>query len=128
MGSIELTGISPDWLPCLVLGQYLHAGEHVHFGLGRYRVAESASADDPFRPARSLLDRLTNPTLLREALHHVVRHSSAAGEDGETPGRVRDRAEPLVERLAQELASGAYRPGRQPGFRGSFFVCGTAGS
>ena len=111
MGSIGLTGISPVWVPPLVLGQYLHAGEHVHFGLGRYRIAELATAGDPFRPARSLLDRLTDPTLLRGALQHVVCHSTAAGQGGGAPERVRDLAAPLVERLAQDLASGTYRPG-----------------
>ena len=38
LGKVEYTGILQEFLPLLKLGEFLHFGENVHFGFGRYRM------------------------------------------------------------------------------------------
>ena len=52
LGAVELAGLTRAWLPILVLGQYVHVGEGVHFGFGRYRLA-AVEADHQVTPAPS---------------------------------------------------------------------------
>jgi len=112
VGSVTLTGLPEQWLPLLLLGRHLHAGESTRFGLGRYRIDAPGVAPDPFVPARSLLAAAADPAALGVALERVVTHSEAAGVDGMTPAEAAARRDELVAGVAGALSDRAYLPER----------------
>ncbi len=118
VGEAILAGEPGAWLLPLVLGQYLHAGEKTHYGLGRYAIAEAASHEDgdPFRPARTAFERLTEPGVFENALSHLVSHSEAAGLDGVTPEVYSADAQVRLDALRADLESSAYSPTPLLGF------------
>ena len=86
VGRVVLANVPEQWLRPLVLGQYLHLGESLAFGLGRYVIEETYTRQtDPFRPTRSVVDRAMDMPVLREAAHHVLDSSDATGLDAHTP-------------------------------------------
>lgn len=119
VGRVSLGGVPESWLAPLVLGQYVFAGEKTHYGLGRYVVEECASSEaDAFRPARTLLERLSDPALLQASLEHVVSHSVAPGVDGYAPSDVSGVEDLLASQLSVQLETRAYRPAPLLGFVG----------
>ena len=111
VGTVGLSGLPAAWLPWLVLGRHLHAGASTGYGLGRYRITDTALAfPEPFLPATSALARAARREALDAALDHVVARSEAAGEDGLTPERFAEQADRRLGRLAGDLLHGRYRP------------------
>lgn len=87
VGTVALRNVPETWLPYLVAGQHAHAGASTAFGLGRYVIgppggAETALAQDPYRPARPLLAEDGNLDALSEALTTLVEQSSEAYRQG----------------------------------------------
>ncbi|MEW6364125.1 MAG: CRISPR-associated endonuclease Cas1 [Acidobacteriota bacterium] len=117
VGRVVFRGITLEWIPIILLGQHLHTGENTHFGFGRYCVVTGAAQpSDPFRPARSALDRASAEDILDQSLDHVLSSSEAAGVDGVTPedfGRTRERQ---LAALSASLRDGGYAPDRLAGF------------
>jgi CRISP-associated protein Cas1 len=124
VGRVALRGVPESWLAALVAGQYAHAGEKAHYGLGRYRIEvcgahgkDCGGADaDPFRPARPMLEELRDASLLQSAFEHVARSSDAPGADGHAPGDYAGIEDLLVEQTAAVLKSGDYRAAPLLGF------------
>jgi CRISPR-associated protein Cas1 len=117
VGKIAFTQVPEAWLPFLVLGQYVHAGEKTHYGLGRYLIEECRALDDErFRPARTIYQDLINPARLEDAFEHIVEHSVAPGVDNCAPGDCRDTYDLLAARLATELHNEIYSPSPLLGF------------
>jgi len=111
LGIVKLEGVPSEWYEILVLGQYLHAGQFGRYGFGRYRIVECAHLEkEPFRPARTLLDRLQDRCLLRRGFDHVVDNSVAAGVDGISPRDARADADRMVETLFDELCQERHAP------------------
>lgn len=110
LGRVALAAIDEAWLPYLALGELLHVGSNVHFGFGRYLVRQaSPPAEDPFRPARSFLERASSLEVLEEAFDHVVESSEAPGVDGVAPQELAGDPLPLLNELSRDLRSGRYR-------------------
>ncbi|HYO90057.1 MAG TPA: reverse transcriptase domain-containing protein, partial [Pyrinomonadaceae bacterium] len=117
VGKIAFTHVPEAWLPFLVLGQYVHAGEKTHYGLGRYLIEEcQALEDEHFQPARTIYQDLVNPARLEDAYAHIVEHSIAPGIDGCAPGDCHDTHELIAAQLATELHTGTYSPSPLLGF------------
>jgi len=111
LGQVALRDVPDTWIEALALGQYVHAGENTHFGLGRYVIKESRTeSGDRFRPARTLTEELHNPALLEDSLRRVARHSLARGVDGIAPGDYLRVPDMLAAQVATELKYGTYRP------------------
>lgn len=117
VGKITFTGVPDNWLPFLLLGQYVHAGENTHYGLGRYLIEEArALKEDCFRPARTIYQDLISPSRLEAAFEHIAEHSVAPGVDGCAPGDYKDNYESLAARLSVDLNAGTYKPSPLLGF------------
>jgi CRISPR-associated protein Cas1 len=117
VGRVALRGVPESWLKTLVAGQYAHAGEKAHYGLGRYRIEECGGADaDPFRPARSMLEELCDVSNLQMAFEHVARSSNAPGVDGHAPGDYVGIEDLFTDQTATVLKSGDYRAAPLLGF------------
>ena len=117
VGRVTLRGVPESWLAPLILGQYVFAGEKTHYGLGRYVIEECVpSCADAFPPARTLLERLSDPALLQSSLTHVIRHSVAPGVDGQAPSDVSGVEDLLVSQVSAEIEAGSYRPAPLLGF------------
>jgi CRISPR-associated protein Cas1 len=111
IGKIAFRDVPESWLPTLVSGQHVHAGENSHYGLGRYVIEEcSVRAGDVFRPARTIYQGLIDTALLDGALEHVAEHSVAAGVDGVTPFKGLENRDLLTTHLATEIEKETYRP------------------
>lgn len=111
VGRVRLAGVPAEWLPWIVLARHLHVGASTGFGFGRFRIVElEEDFPEPFRPARSALERAATGERLTEALDHVIASSEAAGEDGVAPQAFAAGAERRVGALARELLAGSYRP------------------
>jgi CRISPR-associated protein Cas1 len=111
LGSVQLQNVTDEWLDLIRIGRRLHVGEKTNLGFGRYVIDEEWSAEDePFRPSRTIADRLTNPHLLTAALSHIKESGTAAGIDGTTPEDAWAEREAVVERVRHRLTSGEYRP------------------
>ncbi|MBD3334265.1 MAG: CRISPR-associated endonuclease Cas1 [Candidatus Eisenbacteria bacterium] len=110
-GTVILAGVPEEWLPWLVLGQYLHVGGKSHFGFGRYRIVEPRSRPHRrFRPARSLLAEIADQDGLERAVEHIRRHSVAAGMDGETPEGFSEDRSRRITKVITEISSRRYKP------------------
>lgn len=117
VGRVRLSGIPESWLPALIAGQYTHAGEKAHYGLGRYLIEECGGTDsDPFRPARTMLQELSDVALLQPAFEHVASRSQAPGVDGHAPGDYAGIEDLFVEQTSAALRAGDYRPAHLLGF------------
>lgn len=117
VGRVTIGGVPESWLAPLVLGQYVSAGEKTHYGLGRYVIEECAPPGaDAFRPARTLLERLSDPALLQTALNHVVSHSVAPGVDGHAPADISGAEDLLASQVSLEIETGTYSPAPLLGF------------
>jgi len=111
LGRVGLAAVPEDWLPWIVLGRHLHVGASTGFSFGRYRIAEIDDAfPEPFRPARSTLQRAAAHERLEEALDHVLESSDAAGEDDVEPDEFARGSERRLGEIAHELTTGRYRP------------------
>ncbi len=108
-GSVRFTHVPEAWLPWLVGGRHLHAGENTHYGLGRYHIDELGGVDD-FTPARTAFDLLADTGRLERALEHVLVKSDMGGVDGLTPEAFADDRHEHVTRLADDLKAGRYKP------------------
>lgn len=110
LGEITLDGIDGAWRDLLTAGQWLHAGGKIQFGFGRYVIDSTWDPQaDPFMPACSHRERLSEPRELEAALDHVIGHSKSAGVDNLAPGDVSTEDPELVFRLSRELRSRTYR-------------------
>lgn len=107
-GSVRFIGVPSSWLPWLVAGQHLHAGENTHYGLGRYQVRELGEAD-AFTPARTTFDTLSDVARLDAALDHVLERSAMGGVDRVSPQAFADERDERLRRLADDLRTGRYR-------------------
>jgi len=117
VGKITFTRAPETWLPLLVLGQHVHAGENTHYGLGHYLIEECRTLKaDCFQPARTIYQDLVEPARLEDAFEHIVEHSVAPGVDGCAPGDYKDGYDLLAVRLSADLHSGTYRPSPLLGF------------
>ncbi|MBM3321109.1 MAG: CRISPR-associated endonuclease Cas1 [Candidatus Eisenbacteria bacterium] len=110
VGRVTLEGVPEDWLPILLQGSFLHAGEKASFGLGRYRIETGSLSPFEFPPAATLLSRTARPETLRAALERVVASTEASGIDGLTPEDALADADRLIDRLSAELHEGRYAP------------------
>lgn len=108
-GQVRLVDVPAAWLPCLVAGQYLHAGENTHYGLGRYRILE-AGLEEPFQPATTAFASLADEAALRQALAHLLTRSRAAGVDRVTPQAFDDDRDANIQRLVDDLRGDQYQP------------------
>lgn len=64
VGTVRLSGLTPDWCLLLAAMQSYHVGKAVLYGCGRYRLPEVSSLEDePFRPASSALGRSLKPAI-----------------------------------------------------------------
>ena len=115
LGTVSLVGVPAEWLPLLVLGQYLHVGEKTHYGFGRYRIADSAAADG-FRPGRWVRERASEAVALGRALDETVQKSDSAGVDGLSPSEFAFARAELIPGLSRELRQSEYRPQALVGF------------
>ncbi len=109
LGTVTLEGVPDAWIPWLVAGRLVHAGENTHYGFGRFLFPD-LEAQDVFRPYQSARDRVADPWRLDRALAHVREHSQFPGVDGETPDGFAARGESAIRELAAELAEGRYAP------------------
>jgi CRISPR-associated protein Cas1 len=117
VGKITFSRLPKTWLPVLLLGQYAHAGENTHYGLGRYLIEECRTLkEDCFRPARTIYQDLINPSRLEAAFNHIIEHSVAPGVDGCAPGDYREGYESLAARLSADLHTETYKPSPLLGF------------
>lgn len=117
LGLVSFEDLSDAERYDLVLGQYVHAGEKVHFGFGRYAVEAGSRWNHDLGPAATMLDRLAVPQTLERALDRVLeRGSSAEGYDGVSPAELSSRRAHELPLLAHELASGRYFPQPLSGF------------
>ncbi|MCA1591491.1 MAG: CRISPR-associated endonuclease Cas1 [Acidobacteria bacterium] len=117
VGRVVFRGVHASWLAPLVLGQYTHAGEKTHYGLGRYRIEEcETEKTDAFRPARTAFERLLDTSLLEDSLKYVVARSDAPGVDGYTPGTLAGLGDVLASQASAELRAGLYTPAYLQGF------------
>ncbi len=105
---MRFTGLPSSWLPWLVAGQHLHAGENTHYGLGRYSIRELGEVD-AFTPARTTLDTLSDVARLDQALDHVLGRSQMRGVDRVSPQVFADERDERLRRLAGDLRTGRYR-------------------
>ncbi|WP_419788199.1 CRISPR-associated endonuclease Cas1 [Pseudodesulfovibrio sp.] len=109
MGYVVLANVPEQWLPLLVMGQYLHLGESLAFGLGRYVIEEGYTRqDDPFRPTRSILDQAMDMPVLHEAVHHVLESSDATSLDSQSPADFQDNAQ--LQDIRSAVLAGNYTP------------------
>ncbi len=139
-GQVVLAAMPAEWLPWIVLGQYLHVGHGVHFGLGRFVIHElGAAACTPLAPTRTLLDRVSDVDRLERARMHLQAHQRATrthrgseldASEAELEALVEARRtadhppvgsdepdmEDLVMRLGAELRDKRYVPGTLQGF------------
>ncbi|MBK6900384.1 MAG: CRISPR-associated endonuclease Cas1 [bacterium] len=110
-GSIRLLNVPAPWRGLLVIGERLHAGEKAHYGFGRYVIDETADLSlDPYRPSRTVGDRLEDAALLKEALRHIATSGDVAGVDGVTPEEAAADASNTAADLVADLQAGTYRP------------------
>ncbi|MHB0968618.1 MAG: CRISPR-associated endonuclease Cas1 [Thermoanaerobaculia bacterium] len=115
VGSVTLFGVPDEWLPYIVLGQYVHIGKSTRYGLGRYVVDGTSLAHDPsLAPSQTLLGRAASRGPLSEALAHVL---DDAGDlsDAERMAWESDR-DGNLDRLAKQLSTGRYAPPLLHGF------------
>ena len=93
----------------LTLGQYLGVGENRAFGLGRYRLetAEGEITAHRAQSMASLIDSAASWDNLVEAFR-VVRER--AGDRREIPRLGTARTTTILQRIGEQLRSGAYRP------------------
>ena len=111
LGRVRLDGVPEGWLPWLLLGRHLHVGASTGFAFGRFRIAELEDEHpEPFRPARSALERTAAHERLADALDHVLASSGAAGEDGVEPEEFARGSERRLAEISHQLAGGGYRP------------------
>lgn len=116
-GRVVFEQLPIEWLPPLVAGQYLHAGTSCHFGLGRYVIDGASSAvDKSLLRARSMLLRVSDPSLLRQSFEHLRVRSDASGIDDVTPAQFAVTAEGSVASIAQRVANGTWDPPPLRGF------------
>jgi CRISPR-associated protein Cas1 len=111
IGSFSINRLPADWLPWLLLGQYLHVGEGTGWGLGRFRV-RSAAYRERFHPSRSLLDRVLSPGNLVSA---HLRVNEVPGLDCVPPTPPTDLVADTAA-LSNAVHSGSYIPGPLHGF------------
>ena len=117
VGKITFSCVPQTWLPILLLGQYAHAGENTHYGLGRYLIEECLTLnEDCFQPARTIYQDLIEPARLEDAFEHIINHSIAPGVDGCAPDDYRNSYESLAARLSTDLRTGTYKPSPLLGF------------
>jgi CRISPR-associated protein Cas1 len=117
LGTVHLAGLDDVWLRWLLLGRYLHAGEAVHYGFGRYLFcADGLLDEEPFRPARTLLDRAAAVERLNAALDLTLAKSDAPGADRERPDQLAASRHEELPRLARELEARTYVPQPLAGF------------
>lgn len=111
MGEVRLAHVPATWCRVLALGSVIHAGGRTHYGCGRFDFPDHAAPDtDPFRPARSMLDRIASPARLQAAFNHVATHSVAAGVDDISPEDYSEGASTKLEDLAAALGDMRYQP------------------
>ena len=121
--------IRENWLPILVLGQYLAMGERKNFGWGRYRLefqADEKSNTTMIRamPAHSILVNAALPDNLENAWQIVEQNRAQSSDDVQNDddedlddplSSTYDMSEPqdaptdLLNRLSERLASETYR-------------------
>jgi group II intron reverse transcriptase/maturase len=111
IGSFSIKGLPSDWLPWLLLGQYLHVGEGTGWGLGRFRVRSTAYRER-FHPSRSLLDCVLSPGNLASA---HLRVDEVPGLDCAPPTPPTDLVADTAT-LSNAVHSGSYIPGPLHGF------------
>jgi group II intron reverse transcriptase/maturase/CRISPR-associated endonuclease Cas1 len=116
LGSVRLFGIPDEWLPLLVLGQYLHVGGKTRYGFGRFRIEAGGGAPEAFRPARWMLERAAAEMTLGTALDETVAKSEASGVDSVSPRDFAFGRAELLPALARDLRHGGYRPQALLGF------------
>ncbi|HWW74477.1 MAG TPA: reverse transcriptase domain-containing protein, partial [Pyrinomonadaceae bacterium] len=117
VGRVTFRGVPESWHATLVAGQYAHAGEKSHYGLGRYRIEECGGVEsEPFRPARTMLEGLRDAALLQSAFEHIARSSNAPGADGRAPGDYAGIEDLFAEQTAAALGGGDYSPAPLLGF------------
>ncbi len=116
-GTVTLCHLPKAWIPLVVLGQYLHTGENVHHGLGRYLLLECNPArEDPFQPARSYRSEAASPIELKAALDHLLDRSDAAGMNHVKPSVLAEDAERELSELSARMLDGSWKPEALLGF------------
>ncbi len=111
VGRVRFESLAPEWLRLLAFGEAAHAGENVHFGLGRFRIEEAAPWQAMPLPARSLLDAASEIENLRSARDHVRAQFAPGGDDWLTARDLDEGADAGFEALSASLRGGTYRPG-----------------
>ena len=112
LGTVRLEHLDAGWVPWLVAGRFLHAGEGLAFGFGRWLIEDLSDFDpEPFVPAQSYRATLANP------LHgFVIRKPNGQVRPLAVPG-MRDRVlhldllVPAIDVLLEDCSHG-YRRGR----------------
>ncbi|MGY0615621.1 CRISPR-associated endonuclease Cas1 [Vibrio sp. FJH11] len=109
LGSIPFEGISDDWLPFLVLGQYLGIGARRSFGWGRYILITHDDAISFRRPlaAHSILSELRDDNLLEDAWLHMRQGKTT------TPIELKESVTSQLEKIknnANRLLNNEYTP------------------
>ena len=113
LGTVRLEHLDAGWVPWLVAGRFLHAGEGLAFGFGRWLIEDLSDFDpEPFVPAQSYRATLANPVLLAKALEHVVRNRRENNPDATHE----DLSDDLPDQLSKTVAEHRYQPGPLHGF------------
>lgn len=111
IGRVTLRNIPPGYLPWLALGQALHVGNYVHYGMGRYALwPPQAEEVEALRPARTLAEMSTGKSLLDEAARKAIKAGSAPGVDGMTAEEAASNLDVLLPELRRSVRSGDYSP------------------
>jgi CRISPR-associated protein Cas1 len=111
IGRVTLRNLPPGYLPWLALGQALHVGNYVHYGMGRYTLwPPQAEEVEALRPARTLAEMATGPSILNNAAQKAIKAGSAPGVDGMTPEEAASNLDVLLPEIRRSVRSGDYSP------------------
>jgi CRISPR-associated protein Cas1 len=111
IGRVTLRGIPVGSLPWLSVGQALHVGNYIHYGLGRYALwPPQAEEIEALRPARTLAETATGQSLLCEAAKRALRPGSTPGVDGIAVEEVASQLDVLLLEIRNSMRSGEYSP------------------
>ncbi len=111
IGRVTFRDLSATYLPWLFLGQTLHVGNYVHYGLGRYVIwPPQAEEIEALRPARTLTERVTGQATLREAARRASKPGAAPGMDGMSVEQAAAGLDTLLPEIRSSMRSGDYSP------------------
>lgn len=110
-GTITLKAEFDDfWLQVISIGQTIHAGKNTSFGFGEYVVNADPVKQNRINPVKTFLENVIDKENLRLSFEHIKANSDCPGVDGITPEVYELNLDGNLDKLAEEVRSGNYKP------------------